>query len=235
MEITIQNPRPERVVVGNDVMLDGRLSWDARGIFIHLAQLPNGTVLTKDSLSSNTISTMGSVKAALTLLKTTGYIELTKTSPEKFIAKLKPVSYERRPMLPKKPMDGDLKHFDEFWGIYPRRHAKIAAKAVWARKNLDVVSDVIVTGLKRQLANGGFSDDPKFIPHPSTWLNQERWVDETASNRQPAPTDALGRPVFRVMGKTYTVDSPPKRDEFGTDGEFATYSQSYKAWKAAIK
>jgi hypothetical protein len=33
-----------------------------------------------------------------------------------------------------------------------------------------------------KLAKYTWPEDPQFIPHPATWLNQKRWEDEPASN-----------------------------------------------------
>ena len=71
---------------------------------------------------------------------------------------------------------GQVAAFDDFWGIYPRKVAKDAARKAWASaiKRADVQD--ILAGAKR------YRDDPnreaEFTAHPSTWLNQGRWGDE---------------------------------------------------------
>lgn len=67
--------------------------------------------------------------------------------------------------------------FEAFWSLYPRHVAKDAA-----RKKFEVVTRrtapaVVMAGLRRWLSSADLSD-PKFIPHPATWLNQGRWEDE---------------------------------------------------------
>ncbi|MGH8579544.1 MAG: hypothetical protein ACREVK_05260 [Gammaproteobacteria bacterium] len=41
--------------------------------------------------------------------------------------------------------------------------------------------------LEKRLSNGCW-EEPKYIPHPATYLNQERWRDED----DPAPTRHRG-------------------------------------------
>ena len=66
-----------------------------------------------------------------------------------------------------------LAGFDDFWKVYPRKVAKGAAAKAWrsAVKKADV--EVIVKAAEKYR----WPDDPKFIPHPATWLNSERWAD----------------------------------------------------------
>ena len=44
---------------------------------------------------------------------------------------------------------------------------------------------VIIDAIEAQRIAGMFGDDPKFIPHPATWLHQERWADEIVHKRRP--------------------------------------------------
>lgn len=61
--------------------------------------------------------------------------------------------------------------FDAFWTAYPRKVAKPTAIRAWMRQRppLDAVLDAVTRTT--------WSDDPHFIPHPSTWLNARRWED----------------------------------------------------------
>jgi len=68
--------------------------------------------------------------------------------------------------------------FDLFWKSYPRKTGKGAAEKAWAKAALKTPADEIVG----KLAKYTWPEDPQFIPHPATWLNQKRWEDEPASN-----------------------------------------------------
>ncbi|MCO1575005.1 MarR family winged helix-turn-helix transcriptional regulator [Crossiella sp. SN42] len=67
--------------------------------------------------------------------------------------------------------------FDEFWSIYPRKVGKTAARKAWDRALRDATPEAILTGAARFAAQRA-GQDPKFTPHPATWLNAGRWDDE---------------------------------------------------------
>jgi uncharacterized protein YdaU (DUF1376 family) len=64
--------------------------------------------------------------------------------------------------------------FDLFWSAYPNKVKKFEALKAWHKAIKTEEPLKIIEGLK----NFRFSDDPQFNPHPSTWLNQRRWLDE---------------------------------------------------------
>lgn len=68
--------------------------------------------------------------------------------------------------------------FDEFYKIYPRKVAKKKAQDAW--KKIDPkIYPIIMAALKTQMVMDQWTkDDGRFIPHPTTWINQERWGDE---------------------------------------------------------
>jgi len=63
--------------------------------------------------------------------------------------------------------------FDEFWAIYPRKVGKLAAAREWEKKRPDI--ELVLAALSWQIPEW---TDPKFTPHPRTWLSQGRWLDE---------------------------------------------------------
>lgn len=68
--------------------------------------------------------------------------------------------------------------FDEFWDRYPRKVGKLDAKRVWDR--LQVTDDLagrMVVALAWQSQSEQWQN-PRYIPHPATWLRQGRWDDE---------------------------------------------------------
>jgi hypothetical protein len=77
------------------------------------------------------------------------------------------------------------REFAQFWAVYPKREAKIAARRIWDRlmaKGID--PQAIVDGAVRYAEHREQSiaidrnDSRKFTAHPATWLNQGRWLDE---------------------------------------------------------
>ena len=63
--------------------------------------------------------------------------------------------------------------FRLFWRNYPRKIGRGAALKSWMSQGLEEHGEMIVKKLKEY----PFSEDKKFIPHPSTFLNQWRWED----------------------------------------------------------
>jgi len=69
------------------------------------------------------------------------------------------------------------KSFNEFWELYPRREGKKKAKDKFDSKcNNEITFTDIMISLKNQIDKKW--DNPKFIPHATTWLNGELWNDE---------------------------------------------------------
>ena len=68
--------------------------------------------------------------------------------------------------------------FDTFWAAYPRKEGKKTAQAAWAKiKNPDI--DLILDAISKQKKTIQWTKEKgSFIPHPTTWLNQERWNDD---------------------------------------------------------
>lgn len=70
--------------------------------------------------------------------------------------------------------------FDQFWEAYPRKTARLAALKAWLKLAPDVELQVeILAAIARQKTwPQWLKDDGLYIPHASTWLNNERWTDE---------------------------------------------------------
>lgn len=82
-------------------------------------------------------------------------------------------------------MTGDWSGFDAFWKAYPRKVAKGAAEKAWKRlkPSLDVQQQIRDALIWQVLQDQW--QDVKFIPHPSTYLNQRRWEDEPPVRQRP--------------------------------------------------
>jgi hypothetical protein len=77
--------------------------------------------------------------------------------------------------------------FDEFWAIYPRKVAKGAARKAWKTALKKANKDDILAGAILYASIRRYQDDT-FTAHPSTWLNAERWADETMlDDNDPEP------------------------------------------------
>lgn len=68
-----------------------------------------------------------------------------------------------------------IDHFDDFWNAYPRKIAKGNAESAWKKiKPDEQLLQEILDAIAKQKPTW---TDPKFIPHPATWLNGKRWLD----------------------------------------------------------
>ncbi|MGX4711104.1 helix-turn-helix domain-containing protein [Rhodococcus ruber] len=76
-------------------------------------------------------------------------------------------------------MDG----FDEFWSSYPRKVEKAKARIAWKKAVEKVGKRVVLDGALRYGQDPNLPVDKNYIPHPTTWLNGERWDDEPMSPR----------------------------------------------------
>lgn len=95
--------------------------------------------------------------------------------------------------------------FKEFWQIYPRKKSKGQARKTFLKlvsKNLPL-ADKIMDGLKKHIPDlqKQMRENPKYVPHASTWLNAEGWEDEPDSKPKPVT----------VPPKDFYVTSPHRK------------------------
>jgi hypothetical protein len=65
--------------------------------------------------------------------------------------------------------------FEDFWGVYPRKVGKGAARKAYRHALTRASHAEILAGAKRYAAS---KPDPEFTKHPTTWLNADCWLDE---------------------------------------------------------
>ena len=88
--------------------------------------------------------------------------------------------------------------FDLFWAQYPRKIGKQAAfRAYQKAKGIPDIGLVLEALSRAKASEQWRRDNGRYIPHPATWLNQGRWMDE---HPVPAPVKATPPPF------------PPKND-----------------------
>lgn len=68
--------------------------------------------------------------------------------------------------------------FEKFWSLYPRKQNKKNAFSVWVKKNLAEHIHDIELNLMKRLEGDWKTENPRFIPMPTTFLNGERWKDD---------------------------------------------------------
>jgi hypothetical protein len=70
--------------------------------------------------------------------------------------------------------------FDRFWTAYPKKKAKKDAQKAYDRVHPapDELEQLLAALERAKQSSDWKKDGGKFIPHPATWLNGERWNDE---------------------------------------------------------
>lgn len=77
---------------------------------------------------------------------------------------------------PKEPQKY-TQEFLAFWAQYPRKTGKAAAFRSW-RTHKAPLKECLKALEWQKKSDQWTKDGGQFIPHPATWLNQERWLDE---------------------------------------------------------
>ena len=79
--------------------------------------------------------------------------------------------------------------FERFWIAYPRKTNKGFARTVFGKiKPNEEMLQKMISAIDKQKRSDQWKD-PKYIPHPSSWLNGERWEDE----------ESTGKPSFNPL------------------------------------
>lgn len=69
--------------------------------------------------------------------------------------------------------------FERFWSDYPRREGKGAAFASWKKLSAADHDAILLDAPKRAADHEPWiREGGKFVPHPTTYLNQRRWEDD---------------------------------------------------------
>ena len=113
--------------------------------------------------------------------------------------------------------------FDEFWMLYPRKVAKAAARKVWQKlSEEDQLSAAKAIDEHCQYWKAK-ETALEFIPHASTWLNQERWEDELVLEAKGSKKLPLG--TNQQIEEAYRIEcgKDPKLARFGSYYEMREY------------
>ena len=94
--------------------------------------------------------------------------------------------------------------FEEFWAAYPRKVGKSDAQKAFAKVKVPVLT--LIEAINKQKKSEQWSKDGgKYIPHPATWLNGERWNDELdgSVSAKPAHESSLDLAAIDKWHETY--------------------------------
>ena len=113
-----------------------------------------------------------------------------------------------------KPTDAQTDRFNEFWKQYPKKVGKAAAQKSWKQIKPDAE---LFERIMRAVETAKKSDQwtregGRYIPNPTTWLNQGRWDDEPVQNQPPTSfdTDEFFEAALR---RSYRGEAPPTPKE----------------------
>lgn len=120
------------------------------------------------------------------------------------------VPVDNNPLEEKKPTAQE-RRFNEFWEAYPEKKAKGAALKAWQKlKVSEELKSQMIEAIGRQKEEKRVKQSRgEFCPNwanPSTWLNQERWLDEV--DLMPSPNAGKGQQ------KTGLFAPMPKQEDY---------------------
>lgn len=96
----------------------------------------------------------------------------------------------------------EIPFFAEFWKAYPRKTNGTFAKKVFAKLKVNQeMLDKMLQAIALQNRTVWKDKDQQYIPHPSTWLNGQRWEDEVVASFVKPLTQAE-RATNLALGRT---------------------------------
>lgn len=103
--------------------------------------------------------------------------------------------------------DEEPEGFSEFWQAYPKKVGKAQARKAWTktqgkRPELAVILGALSAAKESDQWQG---DEGRYIPHPATWINAERWSDEMNS-RIDEDSESYNTPEDIANGKRLAAE-----------------------------
>lgn len=92
--------------------------------------------------------------------------------------------------------------FSRFWSVYPRKVKKTDALTAWRSREYEKIADTIIADVQRRVDTEWKGQDMQYIPHPTTYLHQRRWEDETAPTERK--TESKPNPALDYAQRSYT-------------------------------
>lgn len=80
--------------------------------------------------------------------------------------------------------------FDEFWAVCPKKVALPKARASFLKAVETTLPSVLIEAMAKY-ASVQAGQDSKFTLHPTTWLNQQRWLDQGEPTKTPQTLEQM--------------------------------------------
>ena len=140
------------------------------------------------------------------------------------LAKAKQTKYQNS----SKDSDSDSESiiYNNIWSkLSIRRGSKQVAYASWLKSAKDIKPEILIEKYNSLCSQ---ADDPKFIPHFSTWLNQNRWEEELPIKKEETPVQPKTHKDYvfavkkgmRLMNITDDMVSQMRKENLITEEEF---------------
>lgn len=94
--------------------------------------------------------------------------------------------------------------FDRWWDVYDKKVKKKQAKAIWKRRKLDRIADEIIADTKARHELDK-SWKAGYQPHPTTYLNGDRWEDVIEQANRPPPEKPTWQPSSELLDELYCL------------------------------
>jgi hypothetical protein len=133
--------------------------------------------------------------------------------------------------------------FEEFWNLYPKKVARPKAIQSFKAAMKKTTLEAMLSSLRNFIRSADWlKDGGQWVPHPTTWLNQERWNDEASGiPEQSVPHQSVATNAsystydkLVIAGVVFTSANPPRREQFTVgsegDGAFETYTTAWQSW-----
>jgi hypothetical protein len=211
--------------IPNSWARDERLGYRAKGILLLLMSHQNGWKISLEHLANDGPDGITAVRTAITQLQESGYlirniirndknqIEGSEWILQDPFEKVENLTSENLTLenLEENLTSGNLTlkktrykednktdiiaGFEKFWEVYPRKIGKAAALKAFekAAKKTDPAHIVECVNRWVQVTN---LPEMQFIPHPTTWLNQERWQDDLAAVSQNKNASSIAADII---------------------------------------
>lgn len=112
------------------------------------------------------------------------------------------------PKLTRPKRQQTAERFADFWATYPRKQGKQAALKTWKARGLDAIADEIIADVRLRWQREWRWKDRQYIPHGSTYLNQQRWEDEIEDASHEAEDRRANRPGAGAAAERPLWQSP---------------------------
>jgi hypothetical protein len=104
--------------------------------------------------------------------------------------------------------------FERFYALYPKRVARKAAEAAWAKAIKDGADAAVIIAGAERYADEREDEDAKYTKAPATWLNQGCWEDEPQRKRRERTVSENDERIAQFLRGSEAIGrpEPPRRE-----------------------